>query len=337
MKKNLVSLLLPFASLLFGLLFGSPVRAQAPEEPVDPVVASAREHFMRGVELVKAAQWAEALAEFEKSGELRPHPVTTFNEGACQRALGRYTLARESLRRALAPNWGTAELPEMHATDAKAFLDEIERTLVHVSMTVKPEGSRISVDGRPIQAAAPGGFVAGVAPTGPGAPAPTGRFELVMDPGAHVFSFARKGYADAVVNRAFLPGARAVLDFSLDLLPATLSVSANVNGAVVAIGAREVGPVPVDVQRAPGSYRVIVRKDGYEPYEASVSLKPGEQTSLRARLSPEKVPITKRWWFWSSAAAVVAGGVVATYALTREDPPPEPYDGGNTGWVLKPE
>jgi hypothetical protein len=335
-KKNLVSLLLPFALLVFGLLLGSPVHAQAPEEPVDPVVASAREHFMRGVELVKAAQWAEALAEFEKSSTLRPHPITTFNEGACQRALGRYTLARESLRRALGPSDGRTELPEMHAADAKAFLEEIERTLVHVTMTVKPGGSRMSVDGRPVQPGEGGVFVAGVSPPGPGAPAPSGRFELLLDPGAHVFSFARKGYADAVVNRPFSAGERAVLDFELDLLPATLTVSANVSGAIVAIGAREVGPVPVDVRRAPGGYRVTVRKDGYEPYEASVMLKPGEQTSLRARLSPEKVPITKRWWFWTGAAAVVTGGVLATYALTREDPPPEPYDGGSTGWVVMP-
>src|SRR4051812_10582870 len=77
--------------------------AAPPAPPAeDPAVAQAREAFLKGGQLAKDAQWAEALAAFEQSAALRPHPITTYNIGACQRSLGRYTLARKTLGRALA-------------------------------------------------------------------------------------------------------------------------------------------------------------------------------------------------------------------------------------------
>ena len=42
-----------------------------------PAVVEARQKFVAGAELVKRAQWAEALVAFEQSASLRPHPVTT--------------------------------------------------------------------------------------------------------------------------------------------------------------------------------------------------------------------------------------------------------------------
>src|SRR4051812_5017686 len=71
----------------------------------DPTaVAKAREEFTRANEAGKKAQWAEALQAFERSAKLRPHAVTTFNIGVCQRAMGNYTLARDTLLRALTEN-----------------------------------------------------------------------------------------------------------------------------------------------------------------------------------------------------------------------------------------
>jgi hypothetical protein len=93
----------------------------------------------------------------------------------------------------------------------------------------------------------------------------------------------------------------------------------------------------VDVLRPAGSYRVAVGKEGFVDYQAQVSVKPGEEVKLSAKLVPEQKAITERWWFWTGAAAVLAGGVVLTYAVTRPEPTPPPYDGGNTGWVVFPQ
>src|SRR6187402_143183 len=90
------------SSGLSTLSFAAPPKAKAAKvdaAKVDPPqVVKARELFVRGTTLVQSAQWAEALDAFEQSAALRPHPITTYNIGACERALGRYTVARERLQ-----------------------------------------------------------------------------------------------------------------------------------------------------------------------------------------------------------------------------------------------
>src|SRR5262245_25360245 len=53
----------------------------------DAAVRDARAEFVRGATLVKSAQWAEALVAFERSSRLVLHHITSFNIGACERAL----------------------------------------------------------------------------------------------------------------------------------------------------------------------------------------------------------------------------------------------------------
>ncbi|MBK7583829.1 MAG: PEGA domain-containing protein [Myxococcales bacterium] len=314
----------------------------APTAAEDPKTTRARQDFQRGVELVKAAQWGEALSAFEASELARPHPVTTFNVGACQRAMSHYALARKTLLRALAEQRPGAELPPNLAADAKGFVDQIESTLLsYVAVTIHPAQVTIVVDGRPLavddRPSKRPTLIAGVLPPGKGRLAPAAEIELVLDPGVHVITLTRKGFADVVVNKTFSSGRQPALSLELSKLPATLRVSANVPDALVNVNGQDIGPVPVDVLRPAGTHKVVVRKAGYGESETVITVSAGEQSDLRARLTLEQVPLTKRWWFWVSAGAVVAGGVALTYALTRPDPSAPPYDGGSTGWVAKPQ
>jgi len=327
-------------------LLAEPSAAQPAPDPVvqpapaaDPKLEQARELYRQGVELVKVAQWSGALAAFERSVAFRPHATTVFNIGACERAMGRYTSARESFRRAL--ERGRVEPDELAPSltgEAQAFVAEIDHLVARVRVALDPPNAAIAVDGRPLRRAEGSGarFIAGLEQPGTGKRIGVATFELELNPGAHVITLSRKGYADAVVNRSFAPGARGELKLELERLPATLNVSSNVSGALVMIDTRDVGPAPVSVLRPGGNYRVLVSKDGFAPYEARVLVQPGEETNLRAQLLEERTPLTKRWWFWTAAAAVLAGGALATYALTRPDPEPPPYDGGSTGWVVRP-
>ncbi|MCC6557319.1 MAG: PEGA domain-containing protein [Polyangiaceae bacterium] len=305
--------------------------------------AEARGLYVKGVDLVQKAQWAEALSAFEASAKLYPHPTTTFNIGACERALGRYARARGTLSRALAENeaGGGGQMPEALASDARAFIGEIDRLLAHVTVTLEPGDAAISVDGRPLEVlSASGGrpsLVAGTLGPGPGARPPAATFDLTLDPGAHVVTLDRKGYTQQVVNRTFAPGSTSSLRLELEKLPATLRVTSSEAGALVRVDDVDVGPAPVDVLRPAGSYRVVVGKAGFVAYEAQVAVKAGEEAKLRATLVPEKTSIAEKWWFWTGAAAVLAGGVALTFALTRPEPEPPPFDGGNTGWVVVPQ
>jgi hypothetical protein len=317
-------------------------RAEAP--PAD-ALAEARAQFVHGTELVKKTQWAEALAAFEQSASRRPHAVTTFNIAVCERAIGRYTRARKMLLLALEQG-GTAgrELPESLAVEAKTYLDEINRLLPRARVRLEPANADLAVDGRPLEALAPTAsdtgaasrlvLVAGVRAPDRGEPPPSASFELLLDPGAHVITLSRKGFADAVVNRSFAPGSTTDLELYLDRLPATLHIASDRPNAIVTIDGTDVGATPASVSRPGGSYQIVVKKKGFTSYASQIVVRSGEELSLSARLPPEKPAITARWWFWTGAAVSVSGAVTATYFATRPDPQRPPLDGGGLGWNI---
>jgi hypothetical protein len=334
------------AALLLGV--GAPLPAAADEPPVpittpedtDPAVVEARAQFVKGAERVARAEWPEALDAFERSQAKRPHAVTRYNMGVCERALGQYTRARRTLLQTLEDDRaaGGGQLSETLTTQARAFVAEIDALLARVSIQLVPSAVVIAVDGRPLEpsvdAAGAKVMLAGTRPPGPGAAAPGKSFDVLLDPGAHLFTLTRKGFADVVINRTFLPGSRHKLDLQLNRLPATLRIGANREGAIVTVNGADVGPVPVDISRPGGSHVVVIKKNGFVPYETRVAVQPGEQLTIRGVMPEEKPALYERWWFWSAAAAVVAGAVVTTVAVTRPDPTRPAPEGGTLGWVI---
>ncbi|HVH46782.1 MAG TPA: hypothetical protein VM925_30780, partial [Labilithrix sp.] len=95
----------------------------------DDTSERARAAFLEGTALVEKAQWAEALAAFERARALRAHAITTFNMGACERAMGHYARARGLYAEALdhAGEGAARKLPDNLAREARALLGEIDR------------------------------------------------------------------------------------------------------------------------------------------------------------------------------------------------------------------
>lgn len=302
----------------------------------DPTTIRARNEFVLGAEFVKRAQWGEALAAFERSRTLHPHALTTYNIGACERALGHYTRARRALLDALAQDERAehTQLAEGFTGEAKTFLREIEGLLVHVDLTLSPAEAALSFDGRPLIADVESKttWVSGLAPTGP-ATVVGGRLAILTDPGAHVLVLSRKGYGDVVVNKTFLPASKPAVAIELEKLPGVLRIRAERDGAVVTVDELDVGIAPVEISRPAGAHTVVVRKSGFVTYRSQVDVRAGEQLDLRAPLEPEVIPITKKWWFWTLTGAAVTGAAVGTYFLARPGPTRPPVDGGGLGWA----
>jgi hypothetical protein len=295
----------------------------------------AREHFKRGIAQVRAAEWARALDSFRQSALLKAHAVTSYNIGACLRAMGRYTAARRSFMDALVRNASTpGELPKALTKDSSRYLKEIDKLLVRARVTVAPADALIAVDGAPLVREGDNLMVAGVRDAGPGAKVPLTKFTLLLDPGAHVVIMNRKGYDQAALNVTYKPGDKPALDLSMDRLPATLHIAANTDGAIVKLDGRSVGFVPLELQRPAGAYRVAVEHDGYTPYASSVRVKPGEEVTLRANLVEEEPSVLETWWFWTAAGVVITGAVVGTYFATRPEAERPPLNGGGLGWVV---
>jgi hypothetical protein len=320
--------------LLLALLL--PARVYA--DPRDSV-AEARQRFQEGAELVKRAQWAEALAAFEASAKLRPHAITTYNVAACERALGRYTRARKLFLATLAMSEREGgALPESLRTEVTGLVAELDRLLVRLDVELRPAEAAFGVDGRPLERAGEEDgrpvLVADTLEPAAAEPPPSGRFVLVLDPGQHLLTLSRKGFADTIVNRRFTPGTRAPLVLEIDRLPATLHIAATVPGAVVAVNDLDVGVAPVELSRPAGSYRLMVRRRGYAPYQTQIVVNAGEEASLRANLQPLRPSVVKKWWFWTAAGALVTGVALGAYFGARAAQAPT-IDGGGLGWAVK--
>jgi hypothetical protein len=318
-----------------------PAAARADDAPADDGTAKARAAFVKGTELVAKAEWAEALASFEAAAQLKPHAIATFNIGACQRAMGQYTRARASFAQALDQNEkaGGGQLSSSLSTEAAGYVKELDGLLARADVNLEPATADIAVDGRPLAVTGNADgqplAVAGTRPPGPAEQAPAKAFVLVVDPGAHVIVISRKGYADSVVNQTFAPGSRKPLALLLDTLPGTIHIGSNRNDSVVHIDDADVGNPPLDVSRHEGSYRVVVLRKGFLPYDAQVVVRPGERVDVEANLLEDKPSLYQRWWFWAGAGVLLTGAAVTTYFVARPAPERPPPDTGSLGWAVR--
>jgi hypothetical protein len=333
----------PRASVAFvAVAFACALASLATDARADDPANEAREAFRKGAELAKDAQWSAALASFERSARLRPHPGTTYNIGICERALGQYVRARRTFARALDQRAsGEGELPEPTVTEIQKLRTEIDGLVGSLDVTLVPADARVAVDGQPLEASGPASgtgipiVLAGTLPPGPGKTAPAATFRVVLDPGHHVFVISRDGFGDAVHAEDVRPRDAREVRLVLDRLPATIAIKASQPGAVVELDALDVGVAPVMLQRPAGRHRVVVRKPGFLTYETTTELAAGQRAELVATLREEKPTLLSRWWFWTAAAVVVSGAAVTTYAVTRPDPERPPLDGGGLGWTVR--
>jgi len=304
----------------------------------DPKIAEARQAFDEGSALVTKGDWAEALSAFERSMELRPHPVTRYNIAIAERALGQYTRAQASLRAAMASS-GAETLPSPLVDQANVFLGEIDQLLGSLTLTVAPQGAVIAVDGRPLDpvegaSAGKARFIAGTLAPGVGTAITGGGLEILLDPGVHVIVFKRKGFSEVALNRTIKPGAASTENIQLDQLPASIRVTASQPKARVTVDGVDVGFAPVDVSRPPGSYKVEVSKDGRVPFSTKITLEPGADAKLNAPLPARSKTVLERWWFWTGASVLVTGVAVGTYFAVRPKPQRPAVNGGTLGWAI---
>ncbi len=325
------ALAITFAVLLVAL--GFPRLALADDEPN---VIEARAEYVRGNELAKSTQWAQALAAFERSNQLKPHPLTTYNMGVCERALGRFTRAHALFVAALASvDTAPGQMPQSRIEEARGYTKEIEDALVRLDVRLDPADVAVAVDGRPLVFTGDTA-TAGVAPPAAPQAAPRATFPLVIDPGTHVFRFVAKGHADVLVTKTYAAGEKTRLDIELARLPALFHITSNVPDPIVTVNGTDVGAAPVTISRPAGTYVVVVKKEGFETFETKLGVTSGQEVDLPAQLPEHRVALTKRWWFWTAIGSAVVGGALLTFALTREPADPPPYSGGTTGWVVTP-
>jgi hypothetical protein len=204
---------------------GEPVPHPGPSEPAADTLALARDAFRLGTQLANREQWSEALAAFEESSRLHPHPVTTYNIAYSERALGHHARAYALFQRCLAEHEAkvsgalTSDLSEL----AQGYSLELDGQIAHAFVEVKPSQATVTVDGRPLEpvferrdgrpvlvAAKPERRArVGESPA---------RFELVLDPGQHVLVVSLDGAPARSSSIDFDAGSARSLELSTTVL-----------------------------------------------------------------------------------------------------------------------
>jgi hypothetical protein len=152
---------------------------------------------------------------------LRPHPVTTYNIAYSERALGHYTRSYKLFRRCLAEHTAATNgtLPDDLLALLRGYLPEVEARLAHAFVKTETPEATLSVDGRPLEIASKPGdarlvLLAGTLDDRGRATPPGPSFELLLDPGQHLFVLSMPGASDQVVSERFEPGATRELVLS---------------------------------------------------------------------------------------------------------------------------
>lgn len=113
---------------------------------------------------------------------------------------------------------------------------------------------------------------------------------------------------------------------------ATLAVAVQPAGANVFVNTSLIGQAPVETTLPPGTYTVVVRKEGYKDGLREVKLAAGATERVALTIDPvvaalpvvpppvatTGVPLYEEWWFWTAIGAGTAAIVIPTvYYLTR--------------------
>lgn len=191
---------------------------------------AARTAFRHGARLARRGRWADAIAEFGRSYELRPHPVTSYNLGFSERAIGRYTRSVKYFARALREDrlGHRGQLSSHQRSASVRYLRELNRHIGRVEVSAAP-GTLVGVDGRPAERrlGRPSELLVGTLDVSKSSAVGLTRYTLLADIGPHVFVFSRAGYADLVVNRHIQDGNNPPLRVQLTKLAAPRSTLAN--------------------------------------------------------------------------------------------------------------
>jgi hypothetical protein len=155
-------------------------------------------HFKTGVRLFDEGKYSEALAEFEQAYALESHPLVLYNLAAAHRALSQYAQALEFYQRFLAEGKGVVR-PRQLARGQRE-LAELLRLIARITVTTKPEGALVTVDGRAI------------------GPSPLAD-PIILGPGDHVVGASHDGYQAGERSIRVAAGDSLSVGLSLSKLP----------------------------------------------------------------------------------------------------------------------
>jgi hypothetical protein len=270
-----------------------------PCQAADPVKEAAALHA-RGNSAIASGRPADALADYEASYRLDPRPALLYNQARAHQALTNYATALELLQRfeREAPPALRAEVSGL-----SELMAELRDRIHTLTLRCDVAGAEVRIGDR----------VLGKTPfAGP----------LVVNAGSTTLDVQAPGYRPHHSAITLKRGAASTIEVTLEREDNTgiLVVRSPQAGAAVSVDGKRHGTVPLELRVEPGTYRVELTKDGYEPAKTTMVVVAGERKSADVTLA-SKPGLLSRWWFWTAVGVVVVGGVGTYVALSTEESP----------------
>jgi hypothetical protein len=248
--------------LALALLGAVDARAQS-----DAQKEAARERFGRGIERLRAEDYAGAVAEFDKAYQLAPYPVILFNLGVAQARLGRAVEAEAAFERVIAePGTLSAE----RLAQAQRELGAQKARIGELSVEVSEKGASVRVDGVDV----------GRSPLAS---------RLRLTGGTHYVEAVKQGYAPS--RKEVRLAAESQREVRLELEPtdhamAQLWIRSPLTDAEIWLDGARVGSTPLSQSLAvlPGKHQIELRRSGYLSARETVELGPGSTAELSLAL-----------------------------------------------------
>jgi hypothetical protein len=110
---------------------------------------------------------------------------------------------------------------------------------------------------------------------------------LPMTAGEHTVAVRRLGFSDFTRRVTIQQGKPSELAVALEAVAGVVTVTADVAGASVSINGQAKGQAPLaNVVLKPGSYEIVVSKDGFQPETKSLAVKAGKDYAVTVSLRP---------------------------------------------------
>jgi hypothetical protein len=244
--------------------------APAKPPPPAPLKGEAKQRLDRGIALARGGDHGAALEQLEKARTLADHPLIDLHLGLSYEAAGRSDRAVDALERALVHR---TMLPPMQAAQGQRIVDKHASTLATLEVATNIDGATVVVDHHK----------RGVAPLA----------AMRVAAGSHRVDVFKDGFIPVGDEVSLSAGSTRKLQLSLkptNRKLARLKIGSALPDAEIWLSGVRRGstPAPEPLVLMPGSYRVELRRSGYEP--ASQEVKLAEGATLDVALEPKALP-----------------------------------------------
>lgn len=304
----------PSAAAPAGSAAQAPLAAPLPGFPAplaESLEGEAKAAYESALLLYRSGDMATAYLKFEEAYARSSDPRLLWNMAACQRGLRKYAKVARLVRRYLAE--AGARLGPEERAEAERSLEALTPLIAPLETKITPAGAALLIDGERV----------GITPlAGP----------IDVEVGPHLVRVEREGFEPAETEVTVGRERKNLVSLALKVIPKEghLIVAAP-TGASIFVDGKRVAVTRHEAALPPGTHRVRVEAEGYQPSDKEVAITAGAVRSLDVALSPIDAGVPT--WAWIGGGTLVTGGIVvaAIFLFQPADPvqPAGNFDPGN--------